>query len=90
MSGVSFVVGWIYASTPDAGRLIKGPYDPETKKAWDPALARLAAFNKNVVLTPGNAGTLDMLNRGEIAMGPVGSTCSTLGRPTARSRRPSN
>jgi ABC-type uncharacterized transport system YnjBCD substrate-binding protein len=24
-----------------------------------------------VVLTPGNAGTLDMLNRGEIAMGPV-------------------
>jgi ABC-type uncharacterized transport system YnjBCD substrate-binding protein len=28
-------------------------------------------FNKNVVITPGNAGTLDMLNRGEIAMGPV-------------------
>jgi len=71
MSGVSFVVGWIYAATPDADRLIKGPYDPETKKAWDQALARLAAFNKNVVLTPGNAGTLDMLNRGEIAMGPV-------------------
>src|SRR2546427_1591492 len=72
MSGVSFVVGWIYADTRDADRLIKGPYDPETKKAWDQPLARLAAFNKNVVLTPGNAGTLDMLNRGEIAMGPVG------------------
>ena len=71
MSGVSFVVGWIYANTPDADRLIKGPYDPESKKAWDQALTRLAAFNKNVVLTPGNAGTLDMLNRGEIAMGPV-------------------
>jgi ABC-type uncharacterized transport system YnjBCD substrate-binding protein len=71
MSGVSFVVGWIYADTPDADRLIKGPYDPETKKAWDQGLARLAVFNKNVVLTPGNAGTLDMLNRGEIAMGPV-------------------
>src|SRR5260370_22511927 len=71
MSGVSFVVGWIYADAADADRLIKGPYDPETKKAWDKALARLAAFNKNVVLTPGNAGTLDMLNRGEIAMGPV-------------------
>src|ERR1700737_2099952 len=69
--GGSFVVGWIYANTPDADRLIKGPYDPETKKAWDQALARLAAFNKNVVLTPGNAGTLDMLNRGEIVMGPV-------------------
>jgi ABC-type uncharacterized transport system YnjBCD substrate-binding protein len=71
MSGVSFVVGWIYANTPEADRLINGPYDPESKKAWDQALARLAAFNKNVVLTPGNAGTLDMLNRGEIAMGPV-------------------
>src|ERR1700751_5970397 len=71
MSGGSFVVGWIYAHTSDADRLIQGPYDPETKKAWAQALARLAAFNKNVVLTPGNAGTPDMLNRGEIAMGPV-------------------
>jgi len=71
MSGVSFVVGWVYANTPDAQRLINGPYDPESKKAWDQALARLATFNKNVVLTPGNAGTLDMLSRGEIAMGPV-------------------
>jgi ABC-type uncharacterized transport system YnjBCD substrate-binding protein len=33
MSGVSFVVGWIYANTPDADRLINGPYDPESKKA---------------------------------------------------------
>ncbi len=71
MSGVSFVVGWVYAHAPEPDRLIKGPYDPETKKNWDTALAELAAFNKNVVLTPGNAGTLDMLNRGEIAMGPV-------------------
>jgi len=71
MSGVAFIVGWIYARAPDADRLIKGPYDPETKKGWDQALAELAAFNKNAVLTPGNAGTLDMLNRGEIAMGPV-------------------
>src|SRR5262249_16660428 len=50
MSGVSFVVGWIYADAPDRDRLIKGTYDPETKKAWDQALARLAAFNKNVVV----------------------------------------
>jgi ABC-type uncharacterized transport system YnjBCD substrate-binding protein len=71
MSGVSFVVGWIYAHVPDANRLMAGPYDPEAKKSWDQALAELAEFNKNVVLTPGNAGTLDMLNRGEIAMGPV-------------------
>ena len=71
MSGVAFVVGWIYANAPDPKRLMNGPYDPDVKKSWDKALAELAAFNKNVVLTPGNAGTLDMLNRGEIAMGPV-------------------
>src|SRR5439155_3802286 len=71
MSGVAFIVGWVYANSPEPDRLLKGPYDAETKKAWDQAFARLAAFNKNVVLTPGNAGTLDMLNRGEIAMGPV-------------------
>jgi ABC-type uncharacterized transport system YnjBCD substrate-binding protein len=71
MSGVAFVVGWIYANAPDAAKLIDGPYDPEAKKGWDKALAELADFNKNVVLTPGNAGTLDMLNRGEIALGPV-------------------
>ena len=29
------------------------------------------SFNQQVIFTPGNAGTLDMLNRGEIAMGPV-------------------
>jgi hypothetical protein len=63
-----------------------GPYDPDAKQAWDQALARLAAFNKNVVLTPGSAGTLDMLNRGEIAMGRSGSTCSMTGSTTARSR----
>ena len=50
MSGVSFVVGWVYAHTPDADRLMKGPYDPDSKKGWDDALAKLAAFNKNVVL----------------------------------------
>jgi ABC-type uncharacterized transport system YnjBCD substrate-binding protein len=63
MSGVSFVVGWVYAHATDADRLMKGPYDPDSKKSWDDALAKLATFNRNVVLTPGNAG--------EIAMGPV-------------------
>jgi len=71
MSGVAFVAGWIYAFGGDAGKLIKGPYDPSVKASWDKALAELKEFNKNVVITPGNAGTLDMLNRGEIAMGPV-------------------
>jgi ABC-type uncharacterized transport system YnjBCD substrate-binding protein len=72
MSGVSFVVGWIYANGgTDMDRLMKGPYDKAIEASWDPALAKLKDFNKKVVITPGNAGTLDMLNRGEIAMGPV-------------------
>jgi ABC-type uncharacterized transport system YnjBCD substrate-binding protein len=71
MSGVAFVVGWVYASSPDPKKLMNGPYDANLKTTWSKPLADLAAFNKNVVMTPGNAGTLDMLNRGEIAMGPV-------------------
>ena len=71
MSGVSFVAGWVYAFGGDADKLIKGPYDAATKTSWDKAFADLKEFNKNVVITPGNAGTLDMLNRGEIAIGPV-------------------
>jgi ABC-type uncharacterized transport system YnjBCD substrate-binding protein len=71
MSGVAFVSGWVYAFGGDADKLLKGPYDANTKSAWDKAMADLKEFNKNVVITPGNAGTLDMLNRGEIAMGPV-------------------
>ena len=71
MSGVAFVSGWVYAFGGDAEKLLRGPYDAGTKAAWDKAMADLKEFNKNVVITPGNAGTLDMLNRGEIAMGPV-------------------
>jgi ABC-type uncharacterized transport system YnjBCD substrate-binding protein len=71
MSGVAFVTGWVYAFGGDAGKLISGPYDAATKAAWDKALADLKEFNKNVVITPGNAGTLDQLNRGEITLGPV-------------------
>ncbi|WP_439492209.1 ABC transporter substrate-binding protein [Bosea sp. (in: a-proteobacteria)] len=71
MSGVSFVAGWVYAFGGDAEKLMKGPYDAATKTTWDKAFADLKEFNKNATITPGNAGTLDMLNRGEIAIGPV-------------------
>ena len=71
MSGVAFVFGWVYANTPDAQKLMDGPYDPAMRASWAPAMAKLKEFNRNVVITPGNAGTLDQLNRGEIAMGPV-------------------
>jgi len=71
MSGVSFVVGWVYAYTGQAEQLMAGPYDAAAKEAWADALADLKDFNQYVTFTPGNAGTLDMLNRGEIVMGPV-------------------
>jgi ABC-type uncharacterized transport system YnjBCD substrate-binding protein len=71
MSGVAFVTGWVYAFGGDGGKLMNGPYDAAVKAAWDKPLADLKEFNKSVVITPGNAGTLDMLNRGEIAIGPV-------------------
>lgn len=73
MSGVSFVMGWMYANTADAETLMGGPYDEALTQsdAWTAAFADLKAFNENVTFTPGNAGTLDMLNRGEIVIGPV-------------------
>lgn len=71
MSGVSFVVGWMYAYATPAERLTALPYDKGVEKAWGQAYDKLKAFNQNVTFTPGNAGTLDMLSRGEITMGPV-------------------
>ncbi|MCB4771150.1 extracellular solute-binding protein [Ancylobacter sp. Lp-2] len=71
-SGVSFVMGWIYAfGDGDAGKLMNGPFEAAETKKWDAAFASLRDFTKNATLTPGNAGTLDLLSRGEIAMGPV-------------------
>ena len=71
MSGVSFVTGWIYAHTGEGEKLMNGPYDASLKGTWGDAWAELKDFNQYVTFTAGNAGTLDMLNRGEIAMGPV-------------------
>jgi putative spermidine/putrescine transport system substrate-binding protein len=71
MSGVGFVMGWVEANSGMAKQLEQGPYDPAKKATIDKSLESLKDFNKYVVMTPGNAGTLDMLNRGEIAIGPV-------------------
>jgi len=71
-SGVSFVMGWIYAfGDGDAGKLMNGPFEESETRKWDAAFASLRDFTRNATLTPGNAGTLDLLSRGEIAMGPV-------------------
>jgi putative spermidine/putrescine transport system substrate-binding protein len=71
MSGVGFVMGWVEANSGIRDKLEKGPYDPSAKATIDKSLESLKDFNQYVQMTPGNAGTLDMLNRGEIAMGPV-------------------
>ncbi|MFN3687138.1 extracellular solute-binding protein [Salinarimonas sp.] len=71
MSGVGFVFGWLYAFTEVADEIKNAPLGEEGVQAITPALEKLAAFNGHVTKTPGNAGTLDALNRGEIAMGPV-------------------
>ncbi len=71
MSGISFVMGWIYAETGQGPKLMNGPYDASLKNTWGDAWTKLKDFNANVSFTAGNAGTLDMLNRGEISMGPV-------------------
>jgi len=71
-SGVSFVMGWIYAfGGGDAANLMTGPFNKDETTKWGDAFKSLADFTKNATLTPGNAGTLDLLSRGEIAMGPV-------------------
>lgn len=71
-SGVSFVMGWIYAfGGGDAANLMTGPFKQDETTKWGDAFKSLADFTKNATLTPGNAGTLDLLSRGEIAMGPV-------------------
>ena len=71
MSGLAFVAGWVYAHSDDAEQISKGPYDVSLKNTWKPIMQELKDFNRYISFTPGNAGTLDMLNRGEIFMGPV-------------------
>lgn len=71
MAGVGFVFGWMYAFSGMADQIANGPWQDGADASWSQALADLRAFNQNVTITPGNAGTLDAMNRGEIAMGPV-------------------
>ncbi len=71
-SGVAFVMGWVYAETGKYQKYaVTGPFDKAEIASWEPVFKKLKEFNKNVVITAGNVGTLDALNRGEIWMGPV-------------------
>ena len=71
VSGVGFTMGWVYWKTGLYKQLTQGPFDKSKDGAIREAIGALRDFNKNVVITSGNAGTLDALNRGEISMGVV-------------------
>jgi len=72
MSGVSFVIGWIYWKSGQYEKYaVTGPFDEAEVATWEAGLKELKDFNQYVTITAGNVGTLDALNRGEIWMGPV-------------------
>jgi len=71
VSGQGFTVGWVYWKTGQYQAFTQGPFDKGKEPLWRKALEDLRDFNKNVLITSGNAGTLDALNRGEIWMGAV-------------------
>ena len=70
MSGVGFVAGWLYAKSGAYQNIaVTGPYSAANTASWAGIIKTLKDLP--VVITQGNAGTLDMLNRGEIDIGPV-------------------
>ncbi len=69
MSGTAFVTGWTYWKTGKYDQYAKGVYDKSAQAGWPAAIKELKSLP--VTLTTGNNDTLDKLNRGEIAMGPV-------------------
>jgi ABC-type uncharacterized transport system YnjBCD substrate-binding protein len=71
VSGVGFTIGWVYWKTGLYQPLTQGPFDRAKEGAIREAVAALRDFNRDAVITSGNAGTLDALNRGQIWMGAV-------------------
>ena len=71
VSGVGFTMGWVYWKTGLYKPLTQGPFDKSREGAIREAVTALRDFNRNAIITNGNAGTLDALNRGEASMGAV-------------------
>jgi spermidine/putrescine-binding protein len=63
------VSAWLYGKTGAYDAIAQSAYDESVTATWPGILRDLKSLP--VVYTQGNAGTLDMLNRGEIDMGPV-------------------
>jgi len=69
MSGTGFVTGWTYWKSGKYDQYAKGNYEQAAEASWPTAIKELKSLP--VTMTTGNNDTLDKLNRGEIAMGPV-------------------
>jgi ABC-type uncharacterized transport system YnjBCD substrate-binding protein len=69
MSGTGFVTGWAYWKSGKYEQYAMGAYDKGLEGTWPAAFKELKGLP--VTMTTGNNDTLDKLNRGEIAMGPV-------------------
>jgi ABC-type uncharacterized transport system YnjBCD substrate-binding protein len=69
MSGTAFTTGWVYWKSGQYDQYAKGAYDKGAQSGWPAAIKELKSLP--VTMTTGNNDTLDKLNRGEIAMGPV-------------------
>src|SRR5207302_1933671 len=79
-SGDAFVISMIYKYS-EYQKYVTQPFSASNEKDWDAAFTALmdlapSLYSKGVY-PKGNAGTLDILNRGEIWMGTVWSDQST-------------
>src|SRR5262245_62957728 len=65
VSGVGFTMGWVYWKNGLYQQLTQGPVDKGKDGAMHEAINALRDFNKGVVITNGNAGTLAAPDRRE-------------------------
>jgi len=79
-SGDAFVIAMLYKHS-DYNKYVSQPFNADNEKDWDAAFQELRDLGPSLyqkgVYPKGNAGTLDLLNRGEIAMGTVWSDQAT-------------
>lgn len=79
-SGDAFVIAMLYKFS-DYKKYVGTPFNADNEKDWDAAFAALHDLGPSIyqkgVYPKGNAGTLDLLNRGEISMAPVWSDQAT-------------
>lgn len=79
-SGDAFVISTLYKFS-EYQKYVTQPFSAANEKEWTPAFEALKALGASLygpaIYPKGNAGTLDLLNRGEIWMAPVWSDQAT-------------